>query len=181
MIYNNPKSISTLILLLVGILIVGCGDEAPTKASKKTKSDFSDCKYGKPEAIFSAAIPQITAHSFNIHQREGIELVKFDNGITMELIQSGCDNIVQAFKFRIPGDHRKKSNLEWVNEAVKQLRYLGGLDQKFASLSFWGNEIEQINTILKLGSTHDIQQGFKVKIDKVLSINESILLLELSQ
>lgn len=174
--YNNPKSIFFLVLL-IGLFIVGCGDDAP----KQNSTDFSDCKYGKPEAIFSASIPQITSHSFNIHQREGIELANFDNGIKMELIQSGCDNIIQSFKFRIPGDHRKKSSLEWVDEAVKQLRYLGGLDQKYAALSFWGNEIEQIKSTLKLGSTQDIQQGFKVKIDKVLSTRESILLLELSQ
>ncbi len=156
--------------------IVGCGNAAP-----KGKSDFSDCKYGKPAAIFSDKIPDITAHSFNIFQNEGIELVRFTNGMVMELIQSGCDNIVQSFKFQLPGDHRKKNALDWVEEAVIQLRYLGGLDPKFASLSFWGNEIEQRKSAIKLGSTHDIQQGFKVKIDKVLSSSESILLLELSQ
>ena len=176
--YVVPKSKKVIVNLVAifCLFIVGCDDSEP-----KDNTDFSNCKYGSPKAIFNEEIPKITAHSFNIFKKEGIELVRFDNGMVMELIQSGCDHIVQSFKFRIPGDHRKKNALDWVEEAVVQLRFLGGLDPKFASLAFWGNEIEQIKSEIKLGSTHDIQQGFKVKIDKVLSTNESILLLELSQ
>ena len=167
---------AVLVVMFVCFFIVRCGENQP-----KSASEFADCKYGSPKAIFSDAVPQITAHSFKIFNKEGIELVRFDNGMVLELIQSGCNEIVQSFKFRIPGDHRAKNALDWVDEAVNQLRYLGGLDEKFASLAFWGNEIEQRKSEIKLGARHDIQQGFKVKIDKVLSTNESILLLELSQ
>ena len=176
--YVIPKSKIRTIhsIILLCFFIVGCGG-----ADQKASTDFSNCKYGSPKAIFSDTVPEIEAHSFNIHNKEGIELVRFKNGMVMELIQSGCDHIVQSFKFRLSGDHRKKNALDWVEESVAQLRFLGGLDPKFASLSFWGNEIEQRKSEIKLGSTHDIQQGFKVKIDKVLSTSESILLLELSQ
>ncbi len=177
--YVIPKAIGQAgySLIILCILIVGCGKNQ----QKSSGNDFENCKFGAPKAIFSDVFPSITSHSFKIFNKEGIETVRFDNGMVMELIQSGCDHIVQSFKFRLPGDHRKKNALDWVEEAVVQLRFLGGLDEKFASLSFWGNEIEQRKSEIKLGSTLDIQQGFKVKIDKVLSTNESILLLELSQ
>ena len=88
-----------VILLTLGL--IGC-------QSNSGKDPFENCKYGKPKPIFPAESPMVNQHSFEIKGMEGIEEVSFSNGLSVTLVQTGCDYIQQEFQFTVPGNHQDK-------------------------------------------------------------------------
>ncbi len=166
----KPFAIHT-VLMLVAMLYVSCSD------SKNQTKDFSQCKYGMPSAIFSQTLKQVKAHSFQLKSQEAIEIIHFDNDVKLELIQSGCDEIRQEFRFTIK--NFQKSNFQHtIDEALKQLRYLGGLSDQYASFSFWSDAIAQKSMQLKAGEVYEIESNRFVKIDLIPENKQAILIVE---
>lgn len=160
------------ILSFLSLLFFSCEN------SSSEKDNFKDCKYGQPTAIFSTDLPEVKKHQFKVKGKEGIELVSFANEMDLELIQSGCQKSTQDFNFSIPGKFEGDATY-WVNEAIKQFQYLGNLGEKFAVLSFWGQAIEAKKKHFNLGQQVEVQPGFYVKINKVVSSDFVIITVKL--
>ncbi len=157
-------------------ILISCG-------SKNQTSDdpFVHCKFGKPESVFSKNIPKINSHEFHLSGKEGIEKVVFENGVHLEIIQSGCDAIRQEFQFFLPGNFEKTSADYWALKAVEQFQYMSVLDEKFAPFSFWANAIRQSAQHFNLGRSLEVQPGTFVTLDKIFSPDYTILIVVLSQ
>jgi len=158
-------------ITIYAILQMGCTD------SKNQAKDFKNCKYGTPSAIFSQALKQVKAHSFQLKPQEAIEIIHFDNDVKLELIQSGCDEIRQEFRFTIK-NFQKTNFQHTIDEALEQLRYLGGLSDQYASFSFWSDAIAQKRTQLKAGKVYEIESNRFVKIDLIPEDKQAILIVE---
>ena len=166
----KPFATQTVIMIMV-ILYLGCSD------SKNQAKDFSQCKYGIPNAIFSQALKQVKAHSFQLKSQEAIEIIHFDNDVELELIQSGCDEVRQEFRFTIK-NFQKTNFQHTIDETLKQLRYLGGLSDQYASFSFWSDAIAQKRMELKAGEVFEIESNRFVKIDLIPENKRAILIVE---
>ena len=87
-------------IFLLATVFIGCGNES--SPSKKTSEQNQEkCKYGTPTPIFSDALSKVTDHSFSAEGQKGIEEVSFENGVELELLQSGCNEILQSYQFKI--------------------------------------------------------------------------------
>lgn len=167
-------------------LVVACNnvDKPQKEGSKKQveqSPEQSDCKYGKPLAIFSDELPQITAHKFESEGQKGIETVHFENQTILELYQSGCNEIRQEYRFLLPEDFRQKEDVFWKDLAIEKLTYVGNLDEKYAVLGIWVGAIEQLKDQLKIGQFSEAEPGTFIMIDKLAEPESSILMIVLER
>lgn len=144
-------------------------------------ADKQRCRYGAPEALFAADQPGVAMHRFTGSQTEATEQVTFRSGLQLTLLQSGCDNIRQEFRFQLSGVPQEADHQSfWLEQAVVLLKSLGGLGPRYAALSTWADEIEQRQNEIKLAESFPIQQGFYVRIDRIRSADDATLVLILS-
>jgi hypothetical protein len=141
----------------------------------------SKCEVGDPVAIFKGDYPSVLNQNFSLTGSNSVETVEFENGIKLELSQSGCEQLTQEFRFTIPGDQSSLDDGMWVDFAIQLFNYMGGIDIAFADFSFWGEAIKQIKPQLNVGVPFELAPGRWIKIDKVKSSDYSILLVTLSQ
>ena len=138
------------------------------------------CKYKPPVAIFSKELEPIQHHRFEVSGQDSREGIVFKNGIQMEILQSGCNDILQVFQFYIPGDLKEKNSEYWIEMAIQHFAYLSTVSNQHFSLHYWSDAISEKFHELKLGRPTELQAGYAVKIDKVLSPDHSLLIVELS-
>lgn len=155
------------LLLSFSLLIISCGSET------------AKCKYGEPVAIFSDETPDVIKRSFTGNGQTAIEEASFKNGMSVEIQQSGCDDILQVFQFRVERPSEGEPN--WFLVAGEQFNYIGNLSEKLEPLLMWGTVINQNAGGFKYGLPLEVDQGFFIKIDKIESGKNAILTVELSE
>lgn len=166
----------SILAILISLIFFSCGNK-----NQDSDDPFADCKFGKPEPVFSKEIPKINSHDFRLAGREGIEKVVFENGVHLEIFQSGCDAIRQEFQFTLAGNFGKVPADFWVLRAIEQFQYMGTLGEKFAAFSFWANAMQQSASRFALGQALEVQPGAFVTLDKIFSPDHTILIVVLSQ
>jgi hypothetical protein len=136
------------------------------------------CKY-KPEPIFSKDLKGVQQYNFEKYGTQSLESVFFENNILLELHQDVCDQSSQEYKFTVKGDYSAYPDSLWLKEAVRQLTYLSTLSPKQAALKEWAGIIEVNRKRMKLAESTKISSGIYAKVDRVLSPEQSILILTL--
>lgn len=139
------------------------------------------CSLGDPVAIFSPKMSKVKQHEFKLTQQNSQELVSFENGISLELFQSGCENIKQEFQFQIKGDYQEMPEEFWIQASASQFQYMSSVDQSLQTFQLWGQSIMENIKEIKIGERFSLGPGFFIKIDKVSAEAQSILSIELSQ
>ncbi len=151
-----------------------------TATSEATSTDpFKDCKMGKPEAIFAGNYDLVTSQEFKIKGKEGIENIRFKNGLALELTQQGCDKVIQVFQFEIP--QKLVGEQDWMSIAADQFAFISGTSQKHGMLGMWGQAIRANGPNIQLGEKQTLQPGISIKVDKVQGGERTMVLVELSQ
>ena len=148
------------------LLIVSCSSNSP----KKEK-----CRFGEPTAVFSPNNPAIATTNFKKEGRTGVETVQFKNQISLELTQSGCQEIIQDFAFTIPMTNPDADGQFWIKQGEQLMRFLGNTDPSLMQFSEWANMIEQSSEEMKLGQANEIQTGYFVTVDKIAGNAETII------
>lgn len=161
--------------LFASLLMVACGSE------KKSNAPFGNCQYGPPKAVFKAGIPKVSNHEFQLNKNAAIEKVKFDNGIALELIQSGCEKPKQEFQFTIPAPTNEFKDGDWLNMGIDMFAYMGNLAPELQPFLMWQGALKDRIDQLKLGLPHELEKGFFVKLDKVAGGDSGLLLVTLYQ
>lgn len=138
------------------------------------------CKY-KPEPVFEAGLPHITAYNFEVQGPQSLESVLLDDKILLEISQDVCEHTRQEFRFTVPGDRRTFPDSLWLKEASRQMVLLSALSPKQAALKGWGDVIENSRSEMKIGEDFTVQAGITVRVDRVLSPEQSVLLVVLAQ
>ena len=154
-------------LLFLLIIIFSCGTEA------------EQCKYSTPTAIFSKEISTVVDHNFIADGQSATESAVFENGLQLELEQSGCNDIKQVFQFTI--DRPGEGEPNWFLIVAEQFNYLSSLSEQTMSLGMWASVISSNASLFKLGLPIEVEKGFFVKIDKIDSGKNAILIVELSE
>ncbi len=138
------------------------------------------CKY-KPDPVFEAGLPHITAYNFEVQGPQSMESIMLDGKVLLEISQEVCDHTRQEFRFTVPGDRRAFPDSLWLKEAARQMVVLSALSPKQSALKTWGDVIERSRPEMKIGEDFTVQSGITVRVDRVLSPEQSVLLVVLAQ
>lgn len=162
---------------LISAFIMACGSETKSTSDKP----FGDCQYGAPKAVFNAQIPKIKTHIFQLNSKSAVEKVQFDGGVSLELIQSGCEKPKQEFQFTIPSNTQAFTDGDWLSMGIDLFAYMGNLAPELQPFLLWQGALKDKMNQLKIGLPHELEQGFFVKIDKVAGADSGLLLMTLYQ
>lgn len=165
--YKLPMAVCSLV---ISLCVFACQD-----------SQSGKCKFGDPTAMFSDTMVAVKKHHFEIKDKTGIELAAFKSGMMLEVEQSGCNDIHQQFTFILPGDFSKTDDAFWKTLAVKNFRLLSDASPRLTGFNNWADAIERVLPQLKLAEPIEIDKGIQVRIDKILSQNQGMLVVQLSQ
>ena len=164
-------SINSFLLLLACLLFYQCADNSS-----------ADCRYGSPKAIFSDALPSIVRHEFKADGQQAQERVQFDNGLALELLQSGCNSIQQEFRFvQALQEESLPRDSYWLEQAANLLKYLSNLSEEHVSFGQWAQLIDTQKENLKLGQKMEVQPQIFVRVDRIKMAQENLIVIELSQ
>ena len=145
------------------------------------KSETGKCKYGDPVAIFSDTMEMVKKHHFEVKEKTGIEFVTFKNGLLLEVEQSGCNTITQQYTFEIMGNFSKMEDAFWKVLAIKNFALLATLSPKLSSLNAWAQAMDNVQDKLKLAEPIEVDKGIFIRLDKVVSADRAMLVVQLSQ
>jgi len=154
---------------LVICFVFSCSDTA----TKNT----TECSVPKPEAVFSSSPSAITSHNFELNGHNAQEDLKFADGGTLTLFQSGCEKISQEFRFTFP----QSIQTDRTDLAVEKLMFLSNLDDKYMTFANWANAIKGLKSQFTQMDEVEVEQGFFVGLDKIDSANQTILVVKLFQ
>ncbi|MBL7775212.1 MAG: hypothetical protein JNK89_04370 [Saprospiraceae bacterium] len=138
------------------------------------------CQY-KPEPIFDAKLPHVEQYNFEKQGQESLESLLLDTRVLLEVNQQVCNETRQEFRFTVQGDFRQFPDSMWVKEAVRQLVFLSTFSPKQAPLRAWADVLEASRPNMRLGEDAEVQPGVRVRVDRVVSPEQSTLVLVLSQ
>lgn len=138
------------------------------------------CKY-KPAPIFEAGLPHVVQYNFEVQGQQSLESLLLDTNVLLEINQDVCTETRQEYRFRVQGDFSKFPDSLWLKEATRQLVFLSSFSPKQAPLKAWADIIELRRSDMKLGEDREVEPGVFVRVDKVVSPEQSTLLLVFSQ
>jgi hypothetical protein len=138
------------------------------------------CKY-KPAPIFEKNLPHIVQYNYEVQGQQSLESMLLDTGVLLEIGQDVCESTKQEYRFVVKGDFSQFADSLWLREATRQLVFLSSFSEKQMALKAWADIIELRRSDMKLGEDREVQPGVFVRVDKVLSPEQSTLLVTFSQ
>jgi hypothetical protein len=135
----------------------------------------NDCKT-KPQAMLRADMKGIAEHKFETKGSDSEEFVRFANGKTLTILQSGCEKIRQEFRFELKGAPNTDDPAFWTDQAILNLAALAVLDPQLMPLGNWVMMIREKKAVIRLAETVPLQGGFYTKIDRISS-NDGVYLI----
>lgn len=166
-------SVKTFFILIICTIIFSCDNET-TSSDEKQTSSAEKCKYGSPTPIFSKDLEKVLEQSFTVNGQKGIEKVQFENGLELELLQSGCNDLFQSFQFALSKDLNGDEAF-WIQQAAAQFHYLSTLSEKHFSFNLWSDVISKGAELITLGEAFEPEPNTFIKIDKIPSGDKTIL------
>ena len=138
------------------------------------------CKY-KPAPIFEAGLPHVLQYNFEKQGNQSLESLLLDTNVLLEISQDVCDQTKQEYRFTVPGNFSQFADSLWLKEASRQLVFLSSFSGKQAPLKAWADMIESRRADMRLGEDREVEKGVFVRVDRVVSPEQSTLILIFSQ
>ncbi len=164
---NFLKPIS---LITLSLLLFQCG-------TKNQSTSKIDCDTPPPQAIFNDKVAKIVKHSFKLNGRDAEENISFVDKSTLTIFQTGCDKILQEFRFQMD----PQPEMDMPSLGVERLMYLANLDDAYMSFANWGQAIHGLRKEFASQSEVEVEQGFYVGLDKIDSKDRTIMIIKLFQ
>ncbi len=138
------------------------------------------CKY-KPAPVFEAGLPHVTEYRFEKQGNQSLESLMLDTGVLLEINQDICNESRQEYRFNVKGNFSQFPDSLWLKEATRQLVFLSTFSPKQSAFKAWADVIELRRADMRLGEDREVEPGVFVRVDRVLSPEESTLVLVFSQ
>jgi len=177
----NTNTFPKLLCLLVVFMLFSCKNNDRKAEPEVATSDFEKCKYGKPVAIFSDTVPSVKKHTFEEITGGAMEKVLFDNGVGLELKQTGCNKATQTFTFYLFGDFTQRKDYVWLEATEGLFKYMGGLSPSLQPLLQWANALDKIKKTMKLRQPATIENNFQITIDRISAKEATTLIVTLTE
>ncbi len=149
------------------LLLSNCGDKK------------EPCKYGTPQSIFSPDLEKVVSHNFTSSKQNATETIVFQNEMELTIFQSGCDSIRQVFQTTFNEDLSGEAPEYFIEMAIQSFHYLGSVSSEYFSLNSLGETIQDRFHDIKLGKALELQPNYFIKIDKITSNDQTLLIVEL--
>lgn len=104
-----------------------------------------------------------------------------DTGVLLEINQDICNESRQEYRFNVKGNFSQFPDSLWLKEATRQLVFLSTFSPKQSAFKAWADVIELRRSDMRLGEDREVEPGVFVRVDRVLSPEESTLVLVFSQ
>ncbi len=140
----------------------------------------ASCKY-KPAPVFEAGLPHVTEYHFEKQGSQSLERLMLDTGVLLEINQEICNESRQEYRFNVKGNFSQFPDSLWLKEATRQLVFLSTFSPKQAAFKAWADVIELRRADMRLGEDREVEPGVFVRVDRILSPEESTLVLVFSQ
>ncbi len=138
------------------------------------------CPY-KPEPIFSQDLPHVLEYRFERRGTQSLESLLLDTQVLLEIGQDVCRDTRQEFRFTVQGDYSRFPDSMWLKEAARQLVFLSSFSPKQAPLKAWADVLETARPAMRLGEEAELQPGIYARVDRIVSPEQSTLILILAQ
>lgn len=138
-------------------------------------AEEEQCKFGSPQPIFNSEMTEVEKTSFEIIKGTGVETILFSKGFSLELTQSGCNELRQDFAFNLPMTEEDADDQFWLMQGEQLMRFLGNSDPSLVQFGEWANVIKQAGTQMKLGEAFQVQTGYFVTVDKIAGPEATIV------
>jgi hypothetical protein len=179
---NDEPFLSRKLLFFVGLIFfVGCQPKSAEKTLAKETDNWAKCPVGKPTAIFSDTMATVQHHEFALDATKGIEKILFKDASELEVAQTGCEKVRQAFSFLFKGNFKDKDSNFWAKKAATSFKNLSKTSPKLLGLSEFGKVIEAAAPQLHLGAPFKTEFGITITIDCVAAADSTILIVILQQ
>lgn len=139
----------------------------------------SDCAT-TPSAIFSEDLVGVFSHDFMQTGTESLEIVAFQNGVFLEVFQSGCDSLRQEFRFRLSAPLENEDPQFWLKEAKDQFHMLGSLGPEYGPFFQYAEVLAQQKETFRLAQPMEVDTGFWMQVDKIDSFDGPTLVIVLA-
>jgi hypothetical protein len=149
---------------------------APACKSGGSKADCPTL----PQPIFSDELAGVSMHDFIRTGTEALEVVAFDSGVFLEVFQSGCDTLLQEFRFQLPDAGPEREPAEWLTAAQAQFNALGALGPQYLAFKEYAQAMERPGEEFRLAEPMELAPGFWAKVDKIESFDGATLVVVLS-
>jgi len=138
------------------------------------------CKY-KPAPVFEAGLPHVLQYNFEKQGSQSLESLMLDTHVLLEIHQDVCEQTRQEYRFTVQGDYSKYPDSLWLKEASRQLVFLSTFSPKQAPLKAWADMIELRRPDMRLGEDREVEKGVFVRVDRIVSPEQSTMLVVFSQ
>jgi len=126
-------------------------------------------------------LPHVLEYRFERDGARSLETLLLDSQVLLEIGQDVCRDTRQEFRFIVKGDYSRYADSLCLKEAVRQLVFLSTFSPRQAALKDWADVLEQARPAMRLGEEFTLQPGIYARVDRVISPDESILILILAQ
>lgn len=165
-----------ILLLSWGLIACDSGNEGTV-----SETDYSNCRYERPEAIFYDGLPQISDHKFTSQGRGSEESFLLSGSIKVTIFQYGCDYRTQEFRFEIDDRNGCETPEDCARQIAQLLHSLSRLGPEYHVFRAWSQAIKNTAPDLAYDKSKELAEGFYVKIDQRKSFGSTTLMLTLSE
>jgi hypothetical protein len=174
------KKIFLLSIVTVSFLwFISCNDNGETE---------NICTYGEPTPILSAEIEGVSDYTFSAKDSSGMETAFLTDtflltgNIRFTLIQSGCKNVKQEFRFELPNaDYSMQADSFFVQRVAESLKVLSekSISTSQSFIPDFAFELYTNAARVTLNQEFEVDQktapGVFFKINKIVSTNEAMI------
>lgn len=171
------KQITFLLILTVLFSYCDSNNSATKNESVSQPDSKVACKYGQPVAVFSDSLTSILSHKFELNGQKAVEEVKFENGVFLELYQSGCNEIIQEFRFILNEPFEEQPKEFWFKKAAYQFSYLSTLDERYiVSYNMWSQILSRMHEFTSLGEKFEVEQSTFFSVNTMKEGDQTMLI-----
>ncbi|MEY4927470.1 MAG: hypothetical protein RI894_1906 [Bacteroidota bacterium] len=173
--YKKKGKTALFIGLLGGLFFVFCLSACGSKSKADFDTDLQHCPQ-KPSPIFREGMNGVKSAKFDLQKTQSIENIVFADNSTLEIIQMGCAQISQEFRFELTKKQPNRAAAEVAEVAAAKFAAIAQLDTKLVGLGNWSGMLKAVKDSLKIGEPIELEPHHFLKLD-CLSQNENSLLI----
>lgn len=161
-------------LTLAAVIALSC------QKKNEDSREMTECLFANPEALFGEDLGGVNSHHFVFDGVKSKEELSFNDGVSLVVVQSGCEHIKQEFRFSIPDKPLSRDPDRWISMAAAQFRRIASFGPEYLVFQEWAEAISQRVDELSTGQTAELQPGFFVKIEPENNQKDAIFRVTLS-
>lgn len=156
-------------------LLVACNSSSQQENDGKCQTS--------PSPIFSDTMKIVDSHSFELDENgeDSHEEAILNNGVRVEVLQSGCHATQQEFRITRKGDYTKEKDSFWIAGAFQTIGVLSNSSPALKGLEQYANIMARNAENTKLGQPYFPDPTLSVTLDKIANKENGTIIIKLKE